>query len=84
MPGSTIEVARRVTDPSRDELNMVFTFEHVDLDVAPGGAKWDLADLPLPVLKRNLESWQVGPRRRRLELALLEQPRPATSGVALR
>ncbi len=60
MPGSTIELARRVTDPSRDELNMVFTFEHVDLDVAPGGAKWDLADLPLPVLKRNLESWQVG------------------------
>jgi oligo-1,6-glucosidase len=60
MPGSTIEVARRVTDPSRDELNMVFTFEHVDLDVAPGGLKWDLADLPLPVLKRNLESWQVG------------------------
>ncbi|WP_375869863.1 alpha-glucosidase [Humibacillus xanthopallidus] len=60
MPGSTIEVARRVTDPARDELNMVFTFEHVDLDVAPGGLKWDLADLPLPVLKRNLESWQVG------------------------
>ena len=60
MPGSTIGLARRVTDPTRDELNMVFTFEHVDLDVAPGGAKWDLADLPLPVLKRNLESWQVG------------------------
>ncbi|GAA5025009.1 alpha-glucosidase [Terrabacter aeriphilus] len=60
MPGSTIEVARRVTDPARDELNMVFTFEHVDLDVAPGGTKWDLADLPLPVLKRNLESWQLG------------------------
>jgi oligo-1,6-glucosidase len=60
MPGSTIELARRVTDPSRGELDMVFTFEHVDLDVAPGGAKWDLADLPLPVLKRNLESWQVG------------------------
>src|SRR6478735_594738 len=60
MPGSTIELARRVTDPSRGELDMVFTFEHVDLDVAPGGAKWDLAELPLPVLKRNLESWQLG------------------------
>jgi oligo-1,6-glucosidase len=60
MPGSTIEVARRVTDPSRNELNMVFTFEHVDLDVTPGGLKWDLAGLPLPVLKRNLESWQLG------------------------
>jgi len=60
MPGSTIEVARRVTDEFRNELNMVFTFEHVDLDVTPGGMKWDLADLPLPVLKRNLESWQLG------------------------
>ncbi|RKT77906.1 oligo-1,6-glucosidase [Terracoccus luteus] len=60
MPGSTIDVARRVTDPDRRELDMVFTFEHVDLDVAPGGAKWDLADVPLPVLKRSLERWQVG------------------------
>ena len=60
MPGSTIEVARRVTDPARHELNMVFTFEHVDLDRQPGGAKWDLADLPLAVLKRNLAEWQDG------------------------
>ena len=60
MPGATIEVARRVTDPARRELNMVFTFEHVDLDVQPGGAKWDLAHLPLPVLKGNLAAWQEG------------------------
>ena len=60
MPGSTIELARRVTDASRDELDMVFTFEHVDLDVMPGGMKWDIAELPLPVLKRNLQSWQLG------------------------
>ncbi|EWT02457.1 alpha-amylase [Intrasporangium oryzae NRRL B-24470] len=60
MPGSTIELARHVTDASRRELDMVFTFEHVDLDVKPGGVKWDIADLPLPVLKRNLQSWQLG------------------------
>ncbi|MEO3936444.1 alpha-glucosidase [Dermatophilaceae bacterium Soc4.6] len=60
MPGSTVDLARRVTDPSRRELTMVFTFEHVDLDVVPGGTKWDLAPLRLPTLKRNLETWQVG------------------------
>ena len=60
MPGSTIEVARRATDPARNELNMVFTFEHVDLDQQPGGVKWDLAELSLPVLKRKLAEWQDG------------------------
>ncbi len=60
MPGSTIDLARRVTDPARRELDMVFTFEHVDLDVRPGGAKWDIVGLPLPRLKRTLAAWQVG------------------------
>jgi oligo-1,6-glucosidase len=50
MPGSTIEVARRATDPARNELNMVFTFEHVNLDQKLGGAKWDLEELRLPLL----------------------------------
>lgn len=58
MPGSTVQTAILVTDPDRHELNMVFTFEHVDLDVAPGLSKWDLADLALPVLKGNLAAWQ--------------------------
>jgi oligo-1,6-glucosidase len=60
MPGSTIELARDVTDPERHELDMVFTFEHVGLDTAPGGLKWAIVDLPLPVLKHNLETWQEG------------------------
>jgi oligo-1,6-glucosidase len=60
MPGSTVELARDVTDPARDELDMVFTFEHVALDELRGGSKWDLADLPLPVLKANLDTWQRG------------------------
>jgi oligo-1,6-glucosidase len=38
MPGSNVDLARRVTDPDRRELDMVFTFEHVDLDVRPGAA----------------------------------------------
>ena len=59
MPGATVEVARRVTDPARRELNMVVTFEHVNLDQA-SRSKWDLAHLPLPRLKGNLAQWQDG------------------------
>jgi oligo-1,6-glucosidase len=60
MPGSTIETARSVTDPTRHELNMVFTFEHVTLDAKPGGHKWDHQPLQLSRLKQNLAEWQVG------------------------
>ena len=58
MPGSTVEVARRATDPANHELNMVFTFEHVGLDRQPGGGKWDLAPVAA-VLKKNLAEWQL-------------------------
>ena len=60
MPGSSVELARDVTDPARGELNMVFTFEHVGLDEQPGQGKWALMDLALPVLKKNLATWQEG------------------------
>ena len=60
MPGSSIATARAATDPARHELTMVFTFEHVTLDQLPGGRKWDLAPLALPVLKQNLAAWQEG------------------------
>jgi oligo-1,6-glucosidase len=60
MPGSTIETARRATDPANHELNMVFTFEHVSLDMHPeGSSKFDLAPLSLPALKKNLNEWQL-------------------------
>ena len=35
-PGSTPEVARLFTDPAREELNMIFTFEHMNIDRIPG------------------------------------------------
>ena len=60
MPGSTVETARRITDRDRHGLNMVFTFEHVNLDRDPEGSKFDHVPLDLVALKRNLESWQVG------------------------
>jgi oligo-1,6-glucosidase len=60
MPGSTVEVARRATDPANHELSMVFTFEHVGHDSRrDGGGKFDLVPLLLPALKKNLAEWQV-------------------------
>jgi oligo-1,6-glucosidase len=60
MPGATIDMARAITDPANGELNMVFQFQHVDLDRMPEGSKFDLKPLELPALKANLNDWQVG------------------------
>ncbi len=57
MPGVTPEWARQYTGESRNELNMVFQFEHVSLDNGPNG-KWDLKPLDLCDLKLNLTKWQ--------------------------
>jgi oligo-1,6-glucosidase len=58
MPGVTVEEARLFTDPAREEVDMVFQFEHVDLD--HGDSKWDLRPLDLRDLKASLGRWQVG------------------------
>ncbi|MGO4594792.1 alpha-glucosidase [Leifsonia sp. 2TAF2] len=59
MPGVDIEQAQRFTDPRNRELDMVFQFEHVDLDHGPGG-KWDYRPVTVLDLKRNLSKWQEG------------------------
>ena len=53
MPGASPDDAILYTDPERNEVNMIFTFEHMDLDSAPGG-KWNLKPLHLVDLKENL------------------------------
>ena len=60
MPGCTIQHARDYTDPERHELNMVFTFEHMDLDGTVGMSKFDYSKMYLPDLKANLNKWQKG------------------------
>ncbi|SFC60880.1 glucan 1,6-alpha-glucosidase [Alkalibacterium subtropicum] len=57
--GATPETAKLYSDPERDELSMVFQFEHMQLDEQPGGMKWDLKPLDLTELKRVLSKWQV-------------------------
>lgn len=60
-PGSTPEVARLFTDPERKELNMIFTFEHMNIDRIPGSVnrKWALKPFSLVELKRVMSQWQT-------------------------
>jgi oligo-1,6-glucosidase len=58
MPGVTLENAKLFTDPARGEVDMVFQFEHVQLD--QGTSKWDIRPLRLTDLKRSLGRWQSG------------------------
>jgi len=57
MPGVTVEDALLFTDPSREEVDMVFQFEHVALD-QEGGNKWRPKKLVLTDLKKSLGRWQ--------------------------
>jgi oligo-1,6-glucosidase len=58
MPGVTVDEARLFTDPVRAEVDMVFQFEHVQLD--QGESKWDYIGLDLRDLKASLGRWQAG------------------------
>jgi oligo-1,6-glucosidase len=58
-PGVNVEQAKLYTGSDRNELNMVFQFEHMDLDSGPGG-KWDLRPLKLKDLRDNFTKWQKG------------------------
>jgi oligo-1,6-glucosidase len=58
MPGVTVDEAVLFTDPDRGEVDMVFQFEHVQLD--QGATKWDVHPLRLTDLKASLGRWQAG------------------------
>lgn len=57
-PGITPELARAITDADTGALDMVFQFDHMDLDSQPGQSKWQLKPLDLRDLKRSLSTWQ--------------------------
>jgi oligo-1,6-glucosidase len=76
MPGVTVPEAVLFTDPDRHELDMVFQFQHVRLDV--GANKYDLVPLRLPALKASMATWQTGLAERgwnSLYLGNHDQPR---------
>ena len=58
MPGVTVDEARLFTDPLRAEVDMVFQFEHVQID--QGASKWDARRFDLRDLKASLGRWQIG------------------------
>ncbi len=56
--GVTVEEAKKYASSSGKELNMVFQFEHMDLD---GGEsfKWNHRKIPLTELKKIMSKWQT-------------------------
>ncbi|MEH7453230.1 glycoside hydrolase family 13 protein [Gottfriedia acidiceleris] len=58
MPGVSPGEAEVYTNPNNNELNMVFTFEHMNLD-CNNDDKWDLSPIDLVALKENFEKWQT-------------------------
>ncbi|MGL4911020.1 MAG: alpha,alpha-phosphotrehalase [Romboutsia sp.] len=57
--GATPDIAKLYSNPTENELSMVFQFEHVSLDEIPGKSKWDLAKLDFIKLKEVVEKWQT-------------------------
>ncbi|MEG9295408.1 alpha-glucosidase [Mangrovibacillus sp. Mu-81] len=58
-PSATPETAKLYTGEGRNELDMVFTFQHMSLDEIEGKGKWALKPLNLMDLKKTLSNWQT-------------------------
>jgi glucan 1,6-alpha-glucosidase len=57
--GATPENAKLYSNPKRNELSMIFQFEHIGLDQQEGKSKWDLKPLNVLDLKKVLSKWQT-------------------------
>ncbi|MDA3845366.1 MAG: alpha-glucosidase [Vallitaleaceae bacterium] len=57
--GATPEIAKLYSDPKRDELSMVFQFEHITLDWDDVYGKFKPKPLDLLELKKVLSKWQT-------------------------
>lgn len=57
--GATPEIAKLYSGSDRDELSMVFQFEHIGLDEIPGKTKWDFQPMQVPDLKKVFTKWQT-------------------------
>lgn len=57
--GVTTEDAKLYSAPERNELSMVFQFEHIGLDEQPGKPKWDTRPLDFIKLKQVFTKWQL-------------------------
>lgn len=57
--GATPENAKLYSDPARNELSMVFQFEHIALDEVAGQSKWNSRSLQIKELKEVFSKWQT-------------------------
>ena len=82
-PLASIEQGRQITHPDTGALNMLFQFEHMDLDSVGGhvSGKWALKPLDLRDLKATMAGWQQalhGQGWNSLYLSNHDQPRPVS------
>ena len=56
--GADVEDGILYSAPERKELDMIFQFEQMQADQAPGKRKWDLKPLALKQLKQAFAKWQ--------------------------
>ena len=82
-PLASIEQGRQITHPDTGALNMLFQFEHMDLDSVGGhvSGKWALKPLDLRDLKVTMARWQQalhGQGWNSLYLSNHDQPRPVS------
>ena len=54
----SIDEARKYTDQDRQELDMVFQLEHLQID--RGASKWDVLPFDMRLLRGSLAAWQEG------------------------
>ena len=63
-PGSNPEIAKLYVNEDREELDMIFTFEHMDADTLGDGSevtqagKWAIAPFDLVKFKQVQDTWQ--------------------------
>lgn len=58
--GATPEIAKEYSNPERNELSMVFQFEHIALQHKPGKPKWEYEKrLDVEKLKEIFNKWQT-------------------------
>ena len=58
--GVTLEEAKKYARSDEKELNMVFQFEHMDVDSDEKAGKWTTRKMDLRILKKILTRWQKG------------------------
>ena len=77
-PMVTPQIAADLTNEQNGPLNMVFQFEHMGLDSAPGANKWEYMPWKLADLKQVMTRWEKGLENRgwnSLYLSNHDQPR---------